>query len=62
MLVMREKRTKIDYLITHIERLKVTSEWIIDIYSNRNWIEVFDREALIMFGVKRISRNEINGA
>ena len=50
-----EEATEIDYFITNVEASKVTSEWIVNSYSNRNWIEVFYREAIMMVGVKRIS-------
>jgi hypothetical protein len=36
--------TDIDYLITNETGDKVTPEWIIKTYSQRNWIEVFYRE------------------
>ncbi|GGA09178.1 hypothetical protein CYANOKiyG1_22070 [Okeania sp. KiyG1] len=40
-----EEATEIDYFITNVENSKATSEWIVNTYSNRNWIEVFYREA-----------------
>ncbi len=40
-----EEATEIDDFITNFELDKVTSEWIVNNYSNRNWIEVFYREA-----------------
>lgn len=39
-----ETATDIDYLITNKIGEKVTIEWIISTYSQRNWIEVFYRE------------------
>ena len=39
-----EKATEIDYLITNEQEEKVTEEWIVSKYSQRNWIEVFYRE------------------
>ncbi len=36
--------TKIDYLITNEESDVITAEWIVNKYSQRNWIEVFYRE------------------
>ncbi len=50
-----EKATEIDYFITNVELEKVTSEWIVNSYSNRNWIEVFYREAIMMVRIKRVS-------
>ena len=35
----------IDYFITNVEPFKVTEQWIVDTYSQRNWVEVFYREA-----------------
>ena len=32
----------IDYFITNVERLIVTSQWIVDTYSQRNWVEVLN--------------------
>ena len=39
-----ETATEIDYLITNEEGEKVTAKWMINKYSQRNWIEVFYRE------------------
>ena len=50
-----EKATEIDYFITNVEPSKVTPEWIVNSYSNRNWVEGFYREALMMVRIKRIS-------
>ena len=50
-----EEAEDIDYLITNFEGEIVTEQWIVDTYSQRNWVEVFYREALMMVGVKRIS-------
>lgn len=36
--------TEIDYLITNEGEEKATAEWIVNKYSQRNWIEVFYRE------------------
>ena len=36
-----EKATEIDYFITNVEPSKVTPEWRVHSYSNRNWVEVF---------------------
>ena len=37
--------TDIDYLITNFDQNVVTPEWIVRTYSQRNWVEVFYREA-----------------
>lgn len=39
--------TDIDYFITN-----VTPQWIVDTYSQRNWVEVFYREAKGWLGLK----------
>ena len=36
-----EDATEIDYFITNVKPSKVTPEWIVKSYSNRNWVEVF---------------------
>lgn len=40
-----EAATDVDYLMTNVEESKATSQWIVNTYSQRNWIEVFYREA-----------------
>ena len=40
-----EDAEDIDYLITNVEGGIVTEQWIVDTYSERNWVEVFYREA-----------------
>lgn len=45
----------IDYLITNVDSSIVTAAWVVETYSQRNWIEVFYREALMLVGLKRIS-------
>ena len=47
--------TEVDYLITNTSTEKATSEWIVTTYSQRNWVEVFYREALVLVRVKRLS-------
>jgi hypothetical protein len=44
--------TDIDYLITNIDRAIVTPQWIVTTYSQRNWVEVFYREAKGWLGLK----------
>ncbi len=47
--------TDIDYFITNASTSIVTPEWIVNTYSQRNWVEVFYREALVLARTKRIS-------
>lgn len=47
-----EEATDVDYFITNVERDKVTAEWIVQSYSQRNWVEVFYREAKGWLGLK----------
>ena len=42
----------IDYLITNVEPSIVTPQWVVDTYSERNWVEVFYREAKGWLGLK----------
>ena len=44
--------TDIDYLIMNVDSSKVTAEWVVETYSQRNWIEVFYREAKGWLGLK----------
>ncbi len=44
--------TDIDYFITNVSRAIVTPEWIVNTYSQRNWVEVFYREAKGWLGLK----------
>lgn len=44
--------TDIDYLMTNVETSKVTAEWVVTTYSQRNWVEVFYREAKGWLGWK----------
>jgi hypothetical protein len=37
--------TDIDYLITNVSSSIVTPQWIVDTYSQRNRVQVVDREA-----------------
>ena len=43
-----EDAEDIDYLITNLEGEIVTEQWIVDAYGQRNWVEVFYREAIMM--------------
>ena len=47
-----EEATEVDYLITNAPREKVSAEWMVKTYSERNWIEVFYREAKGWLGLK----------
>lgn len=49
----------IDYFITNIEPSKITSQWIVDIYSERNWVEIFYREAKEWLGLKEYQNRGI---
>jgi SRSO17 transposase len=40
-----EQASDIDYFITNVDSSTVTAEWIVTTYSQRNWVEVFYREA-----------------
>jgi SRSO17 transposase len=44
--------TDIDYFITNVGLSIVTPQWIVDTYSQRNWVEVFYREAKGWLGLK----------
>ncbi len=44
--------TDIDYFITNVSSSIVTPEWIVDTYAQRNWVEVFYREAKGWLGLK----------
>jgi SRSO17 transposase len=40
-----EQANDIDYFITNVDSSTATAEWIVTTYSQRNWVEVFYREA-----------------
>ena len=44
--------TEVDYLITNAAVTQATGTWIITTYSQRNWVEVFYREAKGWLGLK----------
>ena len=48
----------IDYLMTNVEGETVTEQWIVDTYSERNWVEVFYREAKGWLGLKEYQVRE----
>ena len=43
-----DEASDIDYFITNVVSLIATPEWIVTTYSQRNWVEVFYREALML--------------
>jgi SRSO17 transposase len=47
-----EEATDIDYFITNVEPYMVTAKWVVETYSQRNWVEVFYREAKGWLGLK----------
>ena len=47
-----EDADDVDYLITNAEPALVTEQWIVDTYAQRNWVEVFYREAKGWLGLK----------
>ncbi len=42
------KLCDVDYFITNVDSSIVTAQWIVTTYAQRNWVEVFYREALMM--------------
>jgi SRSO17 transposase len=54
-----EDADDIDYLMTNIESEIVTPQWIVDTYSERNWVEVFYREAKGWLGLKEYQVREL---
>jgi SRSO17 transposase len=47
-----EEATDIDYFITNVDSSMADAEWIVTTYSQRNWVEVFYREAKGWLGLK----------
>ena len=47
-----EQASDIDYLIANVDLSTATAEWIVNTYAQRNWIEVFYREAKGWLGLK----------
>jgi hypothetical protein len=47
-----EGATDIDYFITNVDSAIANAEWIVKTYSQRNWVEVFYREAKGWLGFK----------
>jgi hypothetical protein len=55
-----ENATDIDYLMTNIEESKVTAQWVVNTYSQRNWVEVFYREVKGWLGFSEYQVRDIN--
>jgi SRSO17 transposase len=47
-----EEATDVDYFITNVETDKVTASWVVTTYTQRNWVEVFYREAKGWLGLR----------
>lgn len=47
-----EQASDIDYLNANVDLSTATAEWIVNTYAQRNWIEVFYREAKGWLGLK----------
>ena len=45
------KKRNIDYFITNVSDSVATAEWIVTTYAQRNWVEVFYREAKAWLGL-----------
>ena len=56
-----EDAEDIDYLITNFEGEIVTSQWIVETYGQRNWVEVFYREAKGWLGLSEYQVREKRG-
>ena len=48
----------VDYLITNVEGEIVTEQWIVETYGQRNWVEVFYREAKGWLGLSEYQVRE----
>jgi SRSO17 transposase len=44
--------TEVDYFLTNVKPNQVTPQWVVKTYSQRNWVEVFYREAKGNLGLK----------
>lgn len=51
--------TEVNYLITNVAHEKATCEWIVSTYSQRNWVEVFYREAKGWLGLREYQTRSI---
>jgi hypothetical protein len=50
MLASFQEASNLDYFITTVDGSTATAESIVTTYGERNWIEVFYREALVLVG------------
>ena len=51
--------TEVSYLTTNVVHEKATCEWIVKTYSQRNWVEVFYREAKGWLGLREYQTRSI---
>jgi SRSO17 transposase len=51
--------TEVSYLITNVAAEKATCEWIVKTYSQRNWVEVFYREAKGWLGLREYQTRSV---
>ena len=56
-----ENADDIDYFVTNVKPSIVTLQWVVDTYSQRNWVEVFYREAKGWLGLKEYQIRGIKG-
>jgi hypothetical protein len=54
-----DSATDVSYLITNVAHEKATCEWIVKTYSQRNWVEVFYREAKGWLGLREYQTRSI---
>ena len=54
-----EEATDIDYLMTNATESIVTAQWLVTTYSQRNWVEVFYREAKGWLGLSEYQVRDI---
>lgn len=47
-----KEATDVDYFVTNVDSLMVSPLWIVQTDSQRNWVEVFDREAKGWLGLR----------
>ena len=54
-----DSATEVSYLVTNVAHEKATGEWIVKTYSQRNWVEVFYREAKGWLGLREYQTRSI---
>jgi hypothetical protein len=54
-----DSATEVSYLVTNVTHEKATGEWIVKTYSQRNWVEVFYREAKGWLGLREYQTRSI---